>query len=127
MQPLHRAALLSLHYRAAILCHRRTLPPLYSAAALCRRAPALWALEAPPDAVRRRVAALRSEADRWAEDRSEAERRSLIARIGRAAVATAAFGASGGSLVAPVLASLGIISGAAPPLGADPPKQRGGS
>jgi len=91
-------------------------------ASLCRRAPTLWALEAPPDAVRRRVAALRSEASRWAEERSEAERRSRIARVGRAAVATAAFGASGGSLVAPVLASLGIISGAASPLGADPPK-----
>ena len=91
-------------------------------ASLCRRAPTLWALEAPPDAVRRRVAALRSEASRWAEERSEAERRSRIARVGRAAVATAAFGASGGSLVAPVLASLGIISGAASPLGADRPK-----
>ena len=78
--------------------------------------------------MRRRVAALRAEATRWAAERSEAERRSLIARVGRAAVATAAFGASGGSLVAPVLASLGIISGATSPLGAeDPARQRGPS
>ena len=110
-------------------------------ASLCRRAPAMWALEAPPDAVRRRVAALRSDAARWRADRAEAERRSRIARVGRAAVASAAFGAnglgfgypvphppppphphphphsnppepgaSGGSLLAPVLASLGIVS-----------------
>ena len=70
----------------------------------------MWALEAPPDAVRRRVAALRSDAARWRADRAEAERRSRIARVGRAAVASAAFGASGGSLLAPVLASLGIVS-----------------
>ena len=86
---------------------------------LCRRAPALWALEAPPDVVRRRVAALHAEADSWSAWREEAERRRLITRVGRAAVATAAFGASGGSLVAPVLTSLGVVSGFAPPLRGD--------
>ena len=58
----------------------------------------------------RRVAALVAEASRWSQQRYEAERRSRLACVGRAAVAAAAFAASGGSLVAPVLASLGVVS-----------------
>ena len=57
----------------------------------------------------RRVALLDAAVSRRSRRQTEARHRRQYATFGRAAVAAAAFAASGGSLVAPVTVSLGVL------------------
>ena len=63
----------------------------------------------PPDAARRMSRALEEEAGAWEWRRAEERRRADVARVLRAAVVSTVYAASGGSLMAPVLASLGVL------------------
>ena len=76
---------------------------------LRRRAPRLYQLGMPPDAARRMSRALEEEAGAWEWRRAEERRRADVARVLRAAVVSTVYAASGGSLMAPVLASLGVL------------------
>jgi len=78
-------------------------------ASMRRRAPAVWALEAPADVASRRVALLDAAVSRRSRRQTDARKRQQYATFGRAAVAAAAFAASGGSLIAPVATSLGVL------------------
>ena len=69
----------------------------------------IFALEAPPDVSERRAAAFREVADEWRAERRERARRDEVGAVVRSAAAAAAYAASGGSIVAPVLVSLGAI------------------
>ena len=73
------------------------------------RAPRLYQLGMPPDAARRMSRALEEEAGAWEWRRAEERRRADVARVLRAAVVSTVYAASGGSLMAPVLASLGVL------------------
>eukprot|EP00966_Prymnesium_polylepis_P071506 1661257-Prymnesium_polylepis.1 len=77
-----------------------------------RRAPMLFALEAPPDTAARRTEAFEAATRAWVAQRSDLRRKERFARAGRAAVGAAVFAASGGCLVAPVVASLGVAEAA---------------
>lgn len=67
-----------------------------------------FALEAPPEEARRRAVAFEAEAKRWKLAREEAARRDTVASALRATVAASVFAASGGCLLAPVVAGLGV-------------------
>jgi hypothetical protein len=57
----------------------------------------------------RRAAAVREVADEWTAERRERGRRDEVGAVVRSAAAAAAYAASGGSIVAPFLVSLGAI------------------
>ena len=74
-----------------------------------KRAPILFALEAPADEATLTARAFEEQAAEWELQRDDATRKDLCASAARAAVASAVFAASGGCLVAPVVASLGVL------------------
>jgi len=76
--------------------------------AALRRTRSLFSLEASADVASRRVAAFEVEVAQWQAARAEAVTKDRVASVGRAAVGAAVFAASGGCLLAPVVASMGV-------------------
>ena len=73
-----------------------------------RRARSLFALEVDAASASAAADDFAAQIEAWKRAREEATRKDLLASAGRAAVAASAFAASGGCLVAPVVASLGV-------------------
>jgi hypothetical protein len=94
LQPVTRA---KAHAVGAALKHAR------------RRSLSLFALEAPFEEAKHAAATFDEQIEQWEYRREDATRRDRVGSAARAAVAAAAFAASGGCLVAPVIASLGVV------------------
>ena len=75
------------------------------------RAARLFAIDAPPDETARRLTAFGELAAGWERSRATVARTDGAASFARSMVAAAAFAASGGSLLAPMIASLGAAEG----------------
>ena len=71
------------------------------------RARVLFAIDSPPTEAARRLSAFEAMVDGWERRRVDVTRTDREASLARAVVAAAAFAASGGCLLAPVIASLG--------------------
>ena len=75
------------------------------------RARVLFAMDAPPTEAARRLSTFEGLVDGWERRRVDVARTDRAASLARAVVCAGAFAASGGCLLAPVIASLGAAEG----------------